>query len=98
MMFTEEEKRIIISILILIMEADNVIHPKEVEFINEVFDDFGLSSAEYDHMEMIDFNLLKLQFDVFSAPKKQKAKEMFIKMAGVDGFIDYREQKIIDEL
>ena len=97
-MFTEEEKRTIVSILILIMEADNVIHPKEVEYINCVFDDFGLSSAEFDHMEMIDFNLLKQQFDKLTISKKQIAKKMFLKMAGVDGFVDYREQKIIDEL
>ncbi len=97
-MFTEEEKRTIVSILILIMEADNVIHSKEVEYINEVFDDFGLSSAEFDHMEMIDFNLLKQQFDNMTATKKRKAKEMFLKMAGVDGFVDYREQQIIDDL
>lgn len=97
-MFTEEEKRTIVSILILIMEADNVIHPKEVEYINCVFDVFGLSSAEFDHMEMIDFNLLKLQFEEMTVSKKQIAKKMFLKMAGIDGFVDYREQKIIDEL
>ena len=82
----------------MIMEADSVIHPKEVDYIKSVMSDFGFSSAEFDHMEMLDFDVLKEEFEMMGKEKKDAAKECFINLAKVDGGIHDNEQRIINSL
>ena len=96
--FSEHEKRTILHLLTMIMEADSVINPKEVEYIKSVMKDFGLSSAEFDHMEMLDFDVLKNEFEMMDVEKQNMAKEYFVKMSKVDGFIHKSELKIINDL
>ena len=50
--FSEHEKRTILHILTMIMEADSVIHPKEVEYIKSLMKEFGLSTAEFDQNDI----------------------------------------------
>lgn len=96
--FNEQEKRTILHILTLIMEADSVIHPKEIDYINSLMKDFGLSSAEFDHMEMLDFDLLKKEYQNMSEEKQKTAQAYFINMAKCDGYIHPNEIELINKL
>lgn len=95
-MFSEQEKRTIIQILTMIMEADLVIHPNEIKFINSLMNEFGLSKAEFDHMDMLDPDILKKEYSLFNSEKKEIAKELFLKMAKIDGCVHPMEIKIIN--
>lgn len=96
--FSEQEKRTILQLLTMIMEADSVIHPKEVDYINSIVKDFGLSSAEFDHMDMLDFDVLKNDFVKMPEDKKNTAKGFFVDLARADGNIHINEQFLLDEL
>lgn len=96
--FNEQEKRTIFHLLTMIMEADSIIHPKEVEYIKSVMKNFGLSSAEYDHMDMLDFAVLKKEYSMMNKEKQDAAKEIFLNMAKVDGNIHCNERNIINSL
>ncbi len=96
--FSENEKRTILHILTMIMEADSVIHPKEVEYIKSLMKEFGLSTAEFDHMEMLDFDVLKNEFKMMDLEKQDLAKEYFVEMAKVDGFIHPKETELINKV
>lgn len=96
--FSEQEKRTILHLLTMIMEADSVIHPKEIEYIKTLMKDFGLSSAEFDHMDMLDFAVLKNEFGMMDDKKRNIAKDYFINLAKVDGNVHINERNIIDSL
>ena len=96
--FSEQEKRTILHLLTMIMEADSVIHPKEIDYINSLMKNFGLSSAEFDHMDMLDFSTLKNEFYMMSTEKQNIAKEYFMDMAKADGYIHNDEWNIINSL
>ena len=96
--FSEQEKRTILQILTLIMEVDEVIHPQEVVYINSLMKEFGLSSAEFDHMDMLDFDVLKREFRIMDKEKQELAKAYFKGLAKIDGNIHINEENIIKEL
>lgn len=96
--FSEQEKRTILHLLTLIMEADSVIHPKEIEYIRSLMKDFGLSSAEFDHMDMLDFAVLKNEYGMLDNEKRNIAKEYFMNLAKVDGNVHINERIIINSL
>jgi hypothetical protein len=52
--FTKAEKYAIINILTAIMEADCIIHPKEIEFMDSIFKSFCISAKDNEHMENLD--------------------------------------------
>ena len=96
--FSEQEKRTILHLLTMIMEADSVIHPREIEYIKSLMKDFGLSSAEFDHMDMLDFAVLKNEFGMMDDEKRNIAKEYFMNLAKVDGNVHINERNIISSL
>lgn len=96
--FSEQEKRTILQLLTMIMEADTVIHPKEVDYINSLVKEFGLTSAEFDHMDMLDFAVLKNELGQMDEDKRNTAKDYFVNMAKVDGSVHINERNIINSL
>ena len=92
------EKRTIYQILTLVMKADFILHPSEVSFLDKVFQDFELSIDEFDHMENIEFEELASAFSSFSDDKKDYSKQLFVRMAECDGYVDPRELVIIESL
>lgn len=89
------EKRIIYQILIQIMNADLINQPEEIDFLNEVFNEFELTIDEFDHMDDIDLDYLRKEFSHFSKEKKQYAIDLFTRMAQCDGYVDSRETNLI---
>lgn len=93
-----EEKRIIVSILIAIMEADGVIDPHETDFLDTILLSLGMSELGLDSIDELDFNMVIAEFKKFSNPKKEQAKKWFMGMAECDGCSDPRELEIINRL
>jgi len=95
---TLNTKRTIFQILVLIMRADLVNREEETSFLDKVFNDFGLTIDEFDHMDGLDFDYLKKEFSTFNEEQKQYARKLFLEMANCDGYADPREMEIIDSL
>lgn len=93
-----KEKIAVINLLSLIMEADKVVNPKEVEYMDEVMKALNITVSDLDKMENKDIESNKFVFEQMTPDKKMEAMAMFRHMAAVDGYIDPREMAIIEDL
>ena len=96
MNLTLSEKRVIFRILNLIMKADFVINPAEVEYLDKIFGLFELELSEFDHMEDVELEELSYGFSQFPDETKEYARKLFKEMSECDGYIDPRESKLIE--
>lgn len=96
--FNLEEKQIIVTILIAIMEADGVIDPHETNYLDKVISLLKMSETDLDTIDELDFNLIVSDFRCFEADKKDFAKSLFLEMARCDGYAHPRELEIINRL
>lgn len=96
--YTLAEKWIIYQILTLIMKADFILKPAEVEYLDKVFTDFELSVTGFDHMEEMSIEELLGGFSRFTDEKKEYAKKLFVEMAKCDGYVHPNELAIINEI
>ena len=78
------------------MEADTIVHPKEIEFMNTMMRRLDIRISDLDHMEMKDLTLSKTIIQAMPPQKQKIVKEWFLTMAQVDGYIDPRETKVIN--
>ena len=96
--FLHKERYAVINILTAIMEADTIIHPQEIEYMDSVLADFDITEDDNERLELMD---LQMCFDIIkgmSAEKLAKAKDMFATMAIIDGYFDPREKKLLEML
>ena len=93
-----DERIIIIFFLFEIMKADSIIHPAEESYMDRMLERFGISTKELDRLELLDYSYCKSVLRRFPHDKLTYARECFIGMSLSDGFVDHREQKLIDEL
>ncbi len=98
MEFTDNEKYAIIAILTSIMEADTIIHSKEIEFMDEMMEKLDIHVNDLDHMEINDLNLFKTNILAMSLNKQQIVKDWFQTMAEIDGNVDSREMDVINQI
>lgn len=98
MEFTDNEKYAVIAILTSIMEADTIIHPKEIAFMDELMKILHVSIHDLDHMEANDFTLSKAVILAMSLDKQQIVKDWFHTMVEIDGIIDSREIEVINQI
>lgn len=96
--YTLTEKYAIINILSAIMEADTVIHPKEVEFMNSIMENLQIVVSDLDHLEIRDFRLDRQIIRDMSSDKRAEAMDLFRRMSEVDGYVDSREMDIINSI
>ena len=96
--FNKQEKYAIVSVLIKIMEADGIIDPHEVEFLDEVLVDLSISEPEMEIIQEYDLGQDIAIIKQLSNEKLNAAKELFINMAKCDGYADQRELQIINTL
>lgn len=96
--YSQSEKTTIISLLSLIMEADNIIHPKEIEYMDSIIDKLGVSHLEYDHLEEIDLHAASNAFKMMDKDKQDDVRSMCHTMSEIDGFVDPRETRVINML
>jgi uncharacterized tellurite resistance protein B-like protein len=79
------------------MDADFVIHEKESEFLNNIFESFKITESEVSIISSLDLIQCKQVVREMDCEKKQYAINLFEKMASCDGYIDPREMRIIEE-
>ena len=96
--FSKQEKYAIVSVLIKIMEADGIIDPHEIEFLDGVLVDLHISEQEMENIQEYDFGQDVAIIKQLSNEKLNAAKELFINMAKCDGYADQRELQIINSL
>lgn len=96
--YSATEKTTIISLLSLIMEADNVIHPKEIEYMDSVIKKLGITNNEYDHLEDLDLKMVSDAFKMMTEDKQNDVRLMCHTMSQIDGYVDPRETQVINML
>jgi len=96
--YTLSEKYAIINILSAIMEADTIIHPKEIDYMNSIMERLQIVISDLDHLEIKDLNLDKQTIKNMSWEKRMEAKTLFLQMSEIDGYADPRELDLIKTL
>ena len=94
--FSHKEKYAIVNMLTMIMEADTIIHPKEIEYMDAVLVNFAITTDDNEHMDNMDMQMCLSIIKNMSLEKQAIAKEMFIRMTEADGFVDSREKQILE--
>lgn len=91
---TYNAKIAVIKVLYEILNADNVVHENEVQYMNEVIQDFGLDAKHEDDVK----NLMTLQALATIRELNVEQKEMVARMMGkmivIDNDINYNEVKL----
>lgn len=96
--FSKQEKYAIISVLIKIMEADGIIDPHEVEFLDRILIDLHISEPEMEIIQEYNLGQDVAIIKQLSIEKLNAAKILFMNMAKCDGYADPRELRIINSL
>ena len=96
--YTNTEKIVVVFFLYEIMKADTIIHPAEESYINKMLELFNISTKDLDRMELLDYSYCESVLRGFSTAKMDYAKKCFVEMSKADGYVDYREQKLINDL
>lgn len=95
---TKSQQYGVISILIKIMEADGIIDPNEINFINEVLKVFHISEQEMELIDSFDIPKSVAELKVLGTNTKESIVRLFVRMAECDGYADPRELDIIYHL
>ncbi|MDE6485529.1 MAG: TerB family tellurite resistance protein [Duncaniella sp.] len=95
---TKSQQYGVISILIKIMEADGIIDPHEINFINEVLKVFHISEQEMELIDSFDIPKSVSELKVLGRNTKESIVRLFVGMAECDGYADPRELDIIYHL
>lgn len=98
MEFSSIEKMAIIFFLNKIMEADSIIDPREVSFLDEMYGRLAVKEEDISRLEMMDLEYSKSIISRLPVEKLQFAKESFAGMALSDDYYDPRERALIDSL
>lgn len=96
--FSKTEQFAIVSVLILIMEADGVIEPNEEKFLNLILSTFNITESELEIISSYNFNQCQEILSGMGTNELIYAKSIFIEMAKCDGFADPRELDIINRI
>ena len=92
--FSYDAKIAVIKVLTEILYADNIVHEKEVNYLNEVIQLFGLNEDyKTDANNLLTLKALSI-IRGLSAIQKGEIAKMMGKMIIVDGVIDYNEVKL----
>lgn len=96
--YSQTQKFAIVSILIMIMEADGVIDPNEIKFLNGVLSSFNISESELEIISSYDFNQCQKILSGMAAQELANTKAIFTGMAKCDGYAHPKELEIINRL
>ena len=96
--FTYTEKIAVVKVLNEILKADNIVHEKEIEYLNDVISSFGLDEnckAEIDSLIILQAlsTIREMMVD-----KKATVAQMMGKMIVIDEDINYNEVKLYNAL
>ena len=80
------------------MNADGVIHPKEVEYMDKVYAEFDISIDDLEDMADMDIVQADSVICDMSEKKKNYAKLLFFFMAEADGFVHPLEAALSEQI
>lgn len=92
------EKFAIITVLLQIMNADGIIHPKEEEYMDKVFAELGITISDMEDMTNMDDIQAKFVINGMLDDKKRYAHTLFVSMAKADGYIHPKEVEIMNKI
>lgn len=92
------EKYAIINILSQIMAADGIIDPGEEEYMDNVFNELGITISDLEDASAIDAIHAKSIINEMSASHKEYTRLLFLGMAKSDGYVDPREMAVIEKI
>lgn len=95
--FTTIEKYAIIKVLSHIMKADGIIHPKEEEYMDQIYREFSITVKDIEDISNIDDIQTKHIISGLSDVNKAIALALFDRMAKADGFVHPKEIDIINQ-
>ena len=96
--YTQKQKYAIAYILMQIIEADAIAHPKEIEYYNSIMKEFAISTEESELIESLEYHTAIQIINDIESEQRNRVLEMFKTMISIDGNIDPREAAIIDRL
>lgn len=96
--YTKKQKYAIAYILMQIIEADAIVHPKEIEYFNSIMKEFAISTEESELIESLEYHTAIQIIKDIESKQKNNTLELFRTMISIDGNIDPRETAIIDRL
>ena len=94
--YSIEERRTILYVLTEIMMADEILHPSEQVYFDEIFNFIGADVSDLTAMEHIDNDYALSVIQKMDSHKQLHLKEALYSMAMADGILDPREQIILD--
>lgn len=80
------------------MKADGIIHPKEEEYMNQIYSRFSVKISDLDEISNFDDLLAKNVVNEMTVEKKMKAKNIFLGMAKADDYIHPKEIETINNI
>lgn len=80
------------------MKADGIIHPKEEDFMNQIYRKFGITIDNIEEISGIDDLQAKLIINSMSEENKAHARFLCISLAEADGFVHLKELEIINQI
>ena len=93
-----KEKFAILAILSEIMRADGIIHPKEEEYINNIYKVFGVTINDLEDIDNMDCVRAKAILDEMTDNARKLVRSLFIKMAECDGNVHPKEMQLINSI
>lgn len=93
-----KEKYAILAILSEIMRADGIIHPKEEEYINNIYKVFGVTINDLEDIDNMDCVRAKAILDGMTDNTRKYVRSLFLEMAECDGYVHIKEIQIINSI
>ena len=94
----KKEKFAIIAILSEIMRADGIIHPKEEEYINNIYKVFGVTINDLEEIDNMECVQAKSILDDMTDDTRKHVRSLFIEMAECDGYFHPKEMQLINSI
>ncbi len=95
---SHKDKLIVYSLLIKVMDADDIEDPKEKEFLNNIKDRFGFNQTDDEKAKIISLDECKKKLIRFSDAQRKEVKNLLIEMAYADGVYVEQEKILIESL
>ena len=96
--YTKKQKYAIAYILMQIIEADTIIHDKEIEYMNSILKQLAFTTQDIEYLENLELSYCMDIVKDMQQEQKNEVIEMFRTMISIDGRIDPREVAVIENL
>ncbi|MBR6655488.1 MAG: hypothetical protein IKL20_02645 [Alistipes sp.] len=96
--YTHKQKYAIAYILMQIIEADTIIHDREIEYMNSILKQLAFTTQDIEYLENLELSYCMDIVKDMQQEQKNEVIEMFRTMISIDGRIDPREVAVIENL